>query len=314
MKYVYGPVPSRRLGFSLGVDIVPYKICTLDCIYCQLGRTTRKSIVRKIYTQKNDVLGEVKEVLDTNQLIDYITFSGSGEPTLNSNIGELIREVKTMTSIPIAVLTNGALFFREDVQKDLLTADVVLPSLDAASFEMFQKINRPHRTLKIDLIIDGLKRFREIYRGQIWLEIMLVEGFNDDPQELSKIKKAVSQIRPDKVHLNTVIRPPSEMYAEPLSIEEMTEIKEFFGGECEVIGEFQAKARKRTDDIRLYTLETTKRRPLTAIDIANLFGISEGNATMMIERLKTEGIVTERRHGTKRYYIFSKIKDEITIH
>jgi wyosine [tRNA(Phe)-imidazoG37] synthetase (radical SAM superfamily) len=314
MRYVYGPVPSRRLGFSLGIDIVPYKTCTLDCIYCQLGRTTRKSIVRKMYTQKNDVLGEVKEVLDANQLIDYITFSGSGEPTLNSDIGGLIREIKEMTSTPLAVLTNGTLLFREDVQKDLLRADMVLPSLDAASFEMFQKINRPHRALKIDLIIDGLKRFREIYKGQILLEIMLIKGFNDDPQELSKIKKVVSQIMPDKIHLNTVIRPPSEMYAEPLNIEEMTGIKEFFGKECEVIGEFHAKARKRTEDIRLYTLETIKRRPLTTIDIANIFGISESNTAMMIERLKTEGVVTERRHGTKKYYIFSKIKDRITIH
>jgi wyosine [tRNA(Phe)-imidazoG37] synthetase (radical SAM superfamily) len=314
MRYVYGPVPSRRLGFSLGVDLVPYKICSLDCIYCQIGRTVRKSIVRKMYTQKDDVLGEVKEVLDTNQPIDYITFSGSGEPTLNSDIGELIKGIKAITSIPLAVLTNGTLLFREDVQKDLLKADVVLPSLDAASFVMFQKINRPHRALKIDLIIDGLKRFREIYKGRILLEIMLIKGFNDNPQELSKIKEAVSQIRPDEIHLNTVIRPPSEMYAEPLSIEKMTGIKEFFGKECEVIGEFHAKARKRTEDIRLYTLETTKRRPLTTIDIANIFGISEGNATMMIERLKTEGVVTERRHGTKKYYIFSKIKDRVTIH
>jgi wyosine [tRNA(Phe)-imidazoG37] synthetase (radical SAM superfamily) len=139
MRYVYGPVPSRRLGFSLGVDIVPYKICSLDCIYCQLGRTVRKSIVRKMYTQKDDVLGEVKEVLDTDQLIDYITFSGSGEPTLNSGIGELIREIKAITSIPLAVLTNGTLLFREDVQKDLLKADVVLPSLDAVPLKCFKR-------------------------------------------------------------------------------------------------------------------------------------------------------------------------------
>jgi wyosine [tRNA(Phe)-imidazoG37] synthetase (radical SAM superfamily) len=314
MKYVYGPVPSRRLGFSLGVDIVPYKICSLDCIYCQLGRTVRKSIVRKMYTQTDDILREVKEVLDTKQPIDYITFSGSGEPTLNSDISELIREIKAITSVPLSVLTNGTLLFREDVQKDLLKADVVLPSLDAASFEMFQKINRPHRALKIDLIIGGLKRFREIYKGRILLEIMLIKGFNDNSQELSKIKEAVSQIMPDKIHLNTVIRPPSEAYAEPLSIQKMTEIKEFFGKECEVIGEFHAKVQKKTEDIIPYTLETTKRRPLTTIDMANMFGISEDNATTMIERLKTEGVITEKRHGTRKYYIFSKIKDGIIIH
>ncbi|MGB9715758.1 MAG: radical SAM protein, partial [Thermodesulfovibrionales bacterium] len=308
------PVPSRRLGFSLGVDLVPYKICSLDCIYCQLGRTVRKSIVRKMYTQKDDVLREVKEVLDTNQLIDYITFSGSGEPTLNSDIGELIREIKAITSIPLAVLTNGTLLFREDVQKDLLKADVVLPSLDAASFEMFQKINRPHRALKIDLIIDGLKRFRELYSGQVWLEIMLIKGFNDTSEELSRIKNKISEIKPDRVYLNTVIRPPSEIFANPLSTTEMMAIKHFFGENCKVIAEFHGKRRAENFDVENSIIEMTKRRPLTTIDIANIFGISEGNATMMIERLKTEGIVTERRHGTKKYYIFSKIKDRITIH
>ena len=314
MNYIYGPVPSRRLGFSLGIDIVPYKTCTLDCIYCQIGRTTCKSIGRKSYISKDDILQEIEETLRSSHNIDFITFSGSGEPTLNSDIGILIKGVKEITTIPIAVLTNGTLLFMEDVQKDLMEANIVLPSLDAASQEMFERINRPHHSLNVDSVINGLKSFRELYRGQVWLEIMLIKGFNDDPQELSKIKKAVSQIRPDEIHLNTVIRPPSEMYAEPLSIEKMTGIKKFFGKECEVIGEFHAKARKRTEDIRPYTLETTKRRPLTTIDIANIFGISEGNATMMIERLKTEGVITERRHGTKKYYIFSKIKDGITIH
>jgi wyosine [tRNA(Phe)-imidazoG37] synthetase (radical SAM superfamily) len=306
MKYVYGPVPSRRLGFSLGVDIVPYKACTLDCIYCQLGRTTQKVIDRKPYTPKEEIFKEIRIFLNKRTNIDFITFSGSGEPTLNSDIGELIREIKAMTFTPLAVLTNGTLLFMKNVQKDLLEADVVLPSLDAASQHVFKKINRPHNSLNMESIINGLKGFRRIFNGQIWLEIMLIKGYNDDPQELSKIKKAVSKIRPDKIHLNTVIRPPSEMYAEPLSIEEMTGIKEFFGKECEVIGEFRAKARKRTEDIRLYTLETTKRRPLTTIDIANIFGISESNATMMMERLKTEGVVTERRHRTKKYYIFRK--------
>jgi wyosine [tRNA(Phe)-imidazoG37] synthetase (radical SAM superfamily) len=314
MKHVYGPVPSRRLGFSLGVDIIPYKTCTLDCIYCQLGRTTNKTIVRKPYAIRDDIIEEIKLFLKRGKDIDFITFSGSGEPTLNSEIGILIREIKRMVSVPVAVLTNGTLLYMEDVQQAVLEADVVMPSLDAASFEMFQKINRPHRDLKIDLIIDGLKRFREIYEGHIWLEIMLIKGFNAQEDELSKIKKAVSQIRPDKIHLNTVIRPPSEIYAGPLNIEEMADIKEFFGKECEVIGKFHAKGRKRTEDIRLYTLETTKRRPLTTIDIANVFGISETNATRMIKKLKAEGIVKEKLYGTKRYYIFSHKKERVKIH
>ncbi|MEW6215201.1 MAG: radical SAM protein, partial [Nitrospirota bacterium] len=201
MRYVYGPVPSRRLGFSLGVDIVPYKTCTLDCIYCQLGRTIQKVVERRSFAPKGAVVEEIKKSISATQNVDFITFSGSGEPTLNSDIGNLIHEVKKMTSIPVAVLTNGTLLFREDVQKDLLEADTVLPSLDAVSQGIFRSINRPHDSLKIETIIDGLKRLREFYKGSIWLEVMLVKGFNDDRAELSRIKKTLTEIKPDEIHL-----------------------------------------------------------------------------------------------------------------
>lgn len=314
VNYIYGPVPSRRLGRSLGIDIVPYKTCTLDCIYCQLGRTTRKVVRRKPCVSKDDVLRETRTYLKGDKQIDFVTIAGSGEPTLNSDIGELIKDMKKMVQVPVAILTNGTLLYMEDVRQALLEADVVLPSLDAASPEMFERMNRPHRALKIDSIVDGLKKFREVYKGEIWLEIMLVKGFNTRGDELSKIRKAVSQIMPDKVYLNTVTRPPSETYAEPLSIAEMNGIRKFFGKKCEIIGKFHSEARQETENVRQYILETTKRRPLTSIDIANIFGISETNAAMMIERLEAEGVVRERRQGTKKYYIFRKIKDRITIH
>jgi len=304
MRYVYGPVPSRRLGFSLGVDIVPYKICSLDCIYCQLGRTTRKEIVRKSYARKDDILREIGESVNRGKEIDFITFSGSGEPTLNSEIGILIEDIKKITSIPIAVLTNGTLLFMDDVQKNLMKANIVLPSLDAASFEIFKKINRPHRALKIDLIIDGLKRFREFYRGQIWLEIMLVKGFNDDSQELSRIKKALSYIKPNRIHLNTVIRPPSEMYAGPLNPDEMISIKNFFGEGCEIIAEFHRKGSGGNRDMKDKILDMTKRRPITIADISNAFGLSEENVKKMIQKMNKEGLIREIRYKEKRYYSF----------
>ncbi|MCG2721919.1 MAG: radical SAM protein, partial [Thermodesulfovibrionales bacterium] len=221
MKYVYGPVPSRRLGFSLGIDVIPYKTCTLNCIYCQIGRTTQKTLDRRPYNQKADILKEVKDVLKRKQQIDYITFSGSGEPTLNSDIGALIKEVKACTSLPVAVLTNGTLLFMEDVQKDLMNADVVLPSLDAASAQVFRRVNRPHHSLEIETILDGLKRFRKLFRGRIWLEIMLIKGLNDNAEELLCMRNAISEIQPDRVHLNTVVRPPSLLSAKPLNREEM---------------------------------------------------------------------------------------------
>ena len=194
MKYIYGPVPSRRLGFSLGVDIIPYKVCTLDCIYCQLGKTAHQVVRRQTYFRADDVLEELGDFLSKNPHIDFITFSGSGEPTLNSELGVMIKKLKSMSSIPVAVLTNGTLLSMEDAREDLMGADVVLPSLDAASQHVFKRINRPHESLEIAKIINGLKNFRNMYKGQIWLEIMLVRGVNDNRDELLRIKESLLQI------------------------------------------------------------------------------------------------------------------------
>ena len=309
MNYIYGPVPSGRLGFSLGVDIIPHKICTIDCIYCQLGRTTHKSIKRKSFAPREDIIEEIRKSVSAGHDIDFITFSGSGEPTINSDIGRLIHEVKKITSIPVAVLTNGTLLFQEDVQRDLIEADVVLPSLDAASQDVFKRVNRPHHSLRIEPVMDGLRRFRKLFKGLLWLEIMFIKGYNNDMQELSRMKKAISEIRPDKVYLNTVTRPPSEVYAKPLSPAEMIAIKDYLGGTCEVIAEFHKKQSLEVKDIEGSIIEMTKRRSLTVTDIADVLGISETNAESMLERLMAEGTVTEKQYGTKNYYIFSSKKE-----
>ena len=314
MNYIYGPVPSRRLGFSLGVDIIPHKNCTIDCIYCQLGRTTRKRVKRKSFARGEDIIEEISKSVSAGHDIDFITFSGSGEPTLNSDIGRLIHEVKKITSIPVAVLTNGTLLFQEDVQRDLIEADVVLPSLDAASQEVFKRVNRPHHSLRIERVMDGLKSFRRRYKGLVWLEIMLIKGFNDDRQELSRMKKAISEIRPDKVYLNTVSRPPSEIYAEPLSPAEMIAVKNYLDGNCEVIAEFHKKRSPEGKDLEGSIIEMTKRRSLTVTDIADVLGISEMNAESILGRLVAGGTVTEKQYGTKNYYIFSSKKGRIEGH
>ncbi len=304
MEYVYGPVPSRRLGFSLGIDSIPYKTCTLDCIYCQLGRTTKKSIKRKHYSQRDNVLREIKEVLSKEHQIDYITFSGSGEPTLNSDIGFLIKEIKKLTNIPVAVLTNGTLIFRDDVQNDLVSADVVLPSLDAASHEIFKKINRPHKALEIDSIIEGLKRFRLSYKGQIWLEVMLIRNINNNTKELSMIRNAISAIHPDKVYLNTVVRPPSEIYAKPLNSDEMIATKNFLAASCEVIAEFHGERVAETQNVECAIVEMAKRRPMTITDIANALGISEANAKNWVNCLKKSVRLQEKLYKGEKYYLY----------
>ena len=306
MRYIYGPVPSRRLGFSLGVDLVPYKTCSLDCIYCQLGRTNQKTVERKTYALRDDVCAEIKEALRKTRQIDYITFSGSGEPTLNAEIGILIREIKKMASVPVAVLTNGTLLFREDVRKDLEEADIVLPSLDAVSEGIFRKINRPHEALEIDTIIDGLKRFRVFYKGQIWLEVMLVKNLNDNAKELLRIKNVISEIQPDKVCLNTVVRPPAEIYAKALSTHEMIAARNFLDKDCEVIAEFHARRTEEVGDVENAIVEMTRRRPLTITDIANVLGISDANAEKYVNSLKDSGRLKEREQKMSRYLIYIK--------
>jgi len=200
-RFVYGPVPSRRLGHSLGVDILPFKTCSLDCVYCQLGSTGKTTNRRRAYFSPRDVLAQIRAVLDSGQRVDHITFSGSGEPTLNANLGRIIRGLKKITNVPVAVLTNGTLLTRKDVRGDLLAADVVAPSLDAVPARLFRAVNRPHPSLDAGRVVKGLARFRREFRGQIWLEIMLVKGVNDTPDHIRDLRTAVAAIRPDRLQL-----------------------------------------------------------------------------------------------------------------
>ena len=225
----------------MGVDIVPSKTCTLNCIYCQVGRTTCKTIERKEYVVPEKILAELREVLQSGKKIDYITLSGNGEPTLNSSIGEIIRGIKEISNLPVSVITNGTLLNDKNIRRDLLSAELVMPSLDAATQETFEKIDRPHPSLKIENIIGGIADFSKIYKGNLWLEIMLVEGINDNQDELNALKRAVEKIEPDKIQLNTPVRPACEKGVEILSSEKLLEIKEFFGDKCEIIPELNER-------------------------------------------------------------------------
>ena len=301
--YIYGPVPSRRLGFSLGIDIIPFKTCTFDCIYCQLGPTTRKTVKRKKYFSPKKILSAIKKTLSSGQRIDYITFSGSGEPSLNSDIGNLIREIKEITSIPVAVLTNGSLLSRERVRKDLSAADLVVPSLDAAAQKAFVKTNRPHSSLKLGEIIEGLEKFRHEFKGSIWLEIMLVKGVNDSPPHLRRLKDAVAKIKPEKIHLNTVVRPPTEKFARPLSQRELERIKKYFGEKAEIIAEFDKKAQKlSSEDLKKAILSIIQRRPVTLSDISASLGAHKNEVIKYLNFLLEEGKIQRTSHKGLKYY------------
>jgi wyosine [tRNA(Phe)-imidazoG37] synthetase (radical SAM superfamily) len=233
--HVFGPIQSRRLGLSLAVDVVPLKVCSLNCVYCEAGPTTLLTLRRKEYVGEDEILREVQGVVGSLGPIDHITLSASGEPTLNSRLAGIIEGIKAFTEIPVAILTNGVLLSSKEVRDDLLGADVVLPSLDAASPEVFARVNRPHGRLNIASVIDGMVQFREEYRGPLWLEVLFVRGMNDSPEEVERLRKAIARIRPDRIHLNTVVRSPSEPIALPLDRAELLRLRSFFGERCEVI-------------------------------------------------------------------------------
>jgi wyosine [tRNA(Phe)-imidazoG37] synthetase (radical SAM superfamily) len=244
MNYVFGPVPSRRLGQSLGIDTIPLKTCNWNCVYCQLGRTVPLTNERKEYYPSEDILAEVKAALDSHQPgeIDWVTFVGSGEPTLHSGIGRLIREVKAFTSLPIAVITNGSLLYLPDVRRDLAQADVVMPSLDAGTAVLYRQINRPHPEVTFDRLLNGLIAFRQEYNGKIWIEVMLVQGLNDTEKTLQEIAAVLHRIRPDEVHINLPSRPPAETWVRPSDEEGLMRARAILGDMAVVVhpveGEF----------------------------------------------------------------------------
>jgi wyosine [tRNA(Phe)-imidazoG37] synthetase (radical SAM superfamily) len=287
---------------------VPHKVCTYNCIYCQVGRTTEETVVRKEYIPREEVLEEVKSFLSKGgPPIDHLSLSGSGEPTLHSQIRSIIEGIKGMSKTPVAVLTNGSLLYEKDVREDLLQADVVLPSLDAVSQEVFRKINRPPGGFSVEKVIAGIVEFRRIYRGQIWLEILFCRGVNDGQDELGRMKEAIDQIRPDRIHLNTVVRPPAETWARPLSAEELEKIQAFLGERASVITEFDRHLLSGLEgDRREEILKILRRRPLSVIDLSKGMGISLEELEGEIRPLVQEGKLRVRSVGDLVYYEIAK--------
>jgi len=302
-SFTYGPVPSRRLGFSLGVDILPFKTCTLDCIYCQLGPSTKTTMRRGDFVPVREVLAQIREAIRSSGRIDCITFSGSGEPTLNRSIGRIIREIKKTTSIPVAVLTNGTLLHRKDVRNDLLQADIVVPSFDAATAGILARINRPHPSIRVERMMRGLADFRKEFKGRIWLEIMLVRGVNDSPSHLRRIRKTIVAVRPDRVHLNTVVRPPAESAALPLGRREMEKARKTLGENCEITADFPGR-KKASAAVSLSeaVLSMVRRRPVTAEDIASSLGRDRSEVLETLGRLLEAGKLRRIVHRRKPFF------------
>lgn len=303
MSNIFGPIPSRRLGYSLGIDVVPYKTCTLDCVYCQVGKTTERTLHRKEWVNSEHILIELAEAIARNEKIDYITFSGSGEPTLNSSLGKIIRRIKKMCSTPIAVLTNGTLLYLPEVRDDLMDANLVVPSLDAVDLNIFNIINRPHPDLNTDNIIEGIKLFRKSFSGHIWLEVMIVKGINDSRETLTSIGKVAKEINPDKIQINSVFRPAVEKNIESVDRPTLEFVKEIFGKKAEIIEEFQKRQMSSSqDDIQDAIMQLLQRRPCSIKQISQSLGFHQTVIVKHVRMLFTEGRLQEVLHGGERFY------------
>ncbi len=296
--YTYGPVPSRRLGRSLGVSPIPPKTCSYSCVYCQLGRTTHLRVERESFFPKEEILAEISEQL-RNAEVDFITFVGDGEPTLSSDLGWLIRQCKERFHKPTAVITNGSLLFRPDVKQELLAADVVLPSLDAGTESLFRKIDRPHGQIDFRIMLDGLVHFRKEYSGELWLEVMLIAGINDTEAALRDIRKAVERISPNRLYIVTPIRPPAESWVQPPAPERILHAQEILGQaetiELQESGDFGLTA---FTGAREALMEIGSRHPLRfeqGIGIENSFS----ETGTVNELLREKQLVKVEYHGTE---------------
>jgi len=303
---VFGPVPSRRLGRSLGIDLVPFKYCTYDCIYCQLGHTTDRGVAPRDFFPVADILAQARDRLAAGPRPDYITLSGSGEPTLHSGLEQVIAGLKDLTDIPLAVLTNGSLLWRPEVRRALGRADLVMPSLDAADQDQFIRVNQPHPTLTFDQVVQGLLAFRRQYRGRLWLEVFLLQGETDDEAAARRLAQWVEKIGPDRVQVNTVTRPPASDDARTVEPDRLARLAPLLGDNVEVIASRQeptaeAAFSARREDV----LALLQRRPCSLEDISAGLALHRNEVLKYVEQLLAEGLAVTKEQQGVTYYVAS---------
>lgn len=270
MKYVFGPVPSRRLGQSLGIDPIPMKTCNWNCVYCQLGRSSSLEVERAAYAPPEDVVAEALDAIAEHGLggIDWLTFVGSGEPTLHTGLGWMIGELKQRTSIPVAVITNGSLLDLPEVRQTLRAADAVMPSLDAGTERLYRQINRAAKAFNLERLVNGLQVFRGEYVGRLWIEVMLISGLNDGEDALRDLAAVLCRIRPDEIHINLPVRPPAEPWVAPPPASRIARAVEVLGGAAHVVAPHAGPLKlSATDDVVEAILNVIARHPMSELEI-----------------------------------------------
>lgn len=302
--HIFGPVPSRRLGLSLGVDLIPSKTCTFDCLYCEVGRTTDRTIQTRPYVPVSEILEQLRRKLLVCSP-DIITLAGSGEPTLHSEIDRIIRGIREITDTRVAVLTNGSLFWNKEIRDRVLDADIIMPTLSSAFGQTFGRIHRPHPDIHLSAVVQGLRALRMDYKGRIFLEVVFLAGINDTVEEEEALKDVIDTIRPDRIQINTVVRPPSDPRARALDPGQLEKIRLLLGEDAEVIAgtprhEGGGRAAQSAAEI---LLDTLKRRPLRAADIVDSLNMDPHEVDDLIKGLMIKGYIRGREHSGEIFYL-----------
>ena len=309
-QHIFGPVSSRRLGRSLGIDLVPFKTCTYNCVYCECGATTYRTTRREIFFPVKDLFTELREFLSSSPFLEYITFSGSGEPTLSLSIGEVIRFLKhNYPQYQVAVLTNGSLLSDPDVRRDLLPADVILPTLSTVVKQTFLKIHRPDPGISLESILTGLVQFRKEYSGEIWLEVFIIPGINTSDEELAGLRKILKDINPDRVQLNTLDRPGTEEWVLPANRTELDRVQRILGfATVETVERSPHSTRKTSyaEDPIEQIYELLKRRPCTVADIVSVTGLHTMEVAKLLREMTATQDLQVKREERGLFYYFRK--------
>jgi wyosine [tRNA(Phe)-imidazoG37] synthetase (radical SAM superfamily) len=301
--YIFGPVPSRRLGLSLGVDLLNCKSCNLNCVYCELGKTFQYVKDRKIFVKTEDVLGEIRAYFNNGGNADYVTFSGAGEPTLALNLGEAMEGARKITNGKIALITNAVLFSDKKVREEAAKADVVLPNVDAAGEEVFAKLNRPHKSISLKKYLDGLRQFTSEYGGKLWVEVMIVKGLNDSDEEILKIKEYLDTLKHvDKIQLNTIVRARAEESAGPVDNEKLEHIRSLLGPKAEIIGSFAGGKIETIDNPEAAVLSIIRLRPATVEDILSVLPVAEKEVKKYLQGFIVKGLAEKLMLKGKEFY------------
>ncbi|MGM0492464.1 MAG: radical SAM protein [Armatimonadota bacterium] len=306
-EHLYGPVPSRRLGRSLGVDMVPMKTCCYDCVYCQLGPTTVHTDRRRAYVDVDEVMRELESWLEAGGEADYLTFAGCGEPTLNIDVGDAMARARELSGIPVCLLTNGALLWRKGPRDAAMQADLIMPSLDAATEEMFQRINQPVDGLLIDQVIDGLKETVLEFHGDVWLEVMLVAGLNDTDEELAALGDAVREIHPEQVQINTVVRPAPDRKVQRVDNATLVRARVILGPNATVISSaWEHSVPEGAEHTEQEVLALVSYRPCTVKDVSHGLGMHPNEAIKYLQHLVSEGKLKRDDRDGEMFFVRGK--------